>query len=170
MSNQLRELILLRHAKSDWKDGEQADIDRPISDKGKKSALKVGKWMLQNNLIPDLILTSPAKRVQQTLRRICSECGSQTIIVDELYNAELETLKQVLAKAPEVERLMIIGHNPGLERLFNFLQKNTQEQESHLFPTAALAHFILPNNWSELQSGDGKLIQFIRPKEIKLNQ
>ena len=170
MANQLRELILMRHAKSDWKEPGQADIDRPLSDKGKKSAVKVGKWVNQNQLIPDLILTSPAKRAQQTLKRMCNECGSQTLIIDALYNAELETLKQILAEAPKVERLMIIGHNPGLERLFNFLQKNTAEQESHLFPTATLAHFILPSDWTHLDSGDGKLIQLIRPKEMNLNQ
>jgi len=168
MENRLRELILLRHAKSDWKDDSQADLDRPLSDKGKKNAQKVGKWILQNNLIPDLILTSPAKRAQQTLRRICSECGSQTIVVDELYNANLETLKQILANAPQVERLMIVGHNPGLERLFNFLQQNIEERESHLFPTASLAHFVLPAKWTQLHSGDGRLIHFIRPKEISL--
>ena len=169
MVNRLRELILLRHAKSDWKGENQADIDRPLSDKGKKNAQKVGKWILQNNLTPDLILTSPAKRAKQTLRRICNECGTQTITVNELYEANLESLKEILAQAPAVERLMIIGHNPGLERLFNFLQKNIEEQETHLFPTASLAHFVLPREWSQLQSGDGRLIHFVRPKEITLN-
>ncbi len=169
MPNRLRELILLRHAKSDWKDESLDDIDRPLSERGRKNAAKVGKWVLQHNLTPNLILTSPARRAQQTLRRICNECGSETRIIDELYNAELETLQAILAGAPEVERLMIIGHNPGLERLFNFLNKHTEEAETHLFPTASLAHFVLPDDWQDLQSGDGRLIQFIRPKEIKLN-
>lgn len=166
MSNRLRELVILRHAKSDWKDEDQADIDRPLSEKGRKSAIKVGRWMFQNKLIPDLILTSPAKRAQQTLKRICNECGSQTLIMDELYNADLETLKEILATAPQVERLMLIGHNPGLERLFTFLQKDNEKQQTHLFPTASLAHFVLPNDWRDLQSGDGRLISFIRPKDI----
>ena len=169
MGNQLRELILLRHAKSDWKAGNQADIDRPLSGRGKKNAQKVGKWMHQNTLIPDLILTSPAKRALQTLKRICNECGTQTITIDELYNADLDTLKRILAEAPPVERIMIIGHNPGIERLFNFLQKNTKEQETHLFPTASLAHFVLPSEWHQLNSGDGRLMHFVRPKEIVLN-
>ncbi|MEA3404800.1 MAG: histidine phosphatase family protein [Pseudomonadota bacterium] len=168
MPNRLRELILLRHAKSDWKDEGLADIDRPLSERGRKNASKMGKWIQQQNLTPNLILTSPAKRAQQTLKRICSECGSETQTVDELYEAELENLKQILANAPDVERLMIIGHNPGLERLFNFLHKHTEEAETHLFPTASLAHFVLPDDWNELNSGDGRLIQFIRPKEIRL--
>lgn len=166
MSQQLRELILLRHAKSAWKDETLADIDRPLADKGKKAATKVGKWIQQQNLTPDLILTSPAKRTRQTLKRVCSECGCETQILDELYLADLETLKQVLADAPKVERLMIIGHNPGLERLFNYLNSSTEASQTDLFPTASLAHFILPENWDNLSSGDGKLLRFIRPKEM----
>jgi phosphohistidine phosphatase len=165
----LRELILMRHAKSAWKDATLSDLDRPLSDKGKKNALKVGKWLQQQNLIPDLILTSPAKRTQQTLKRVCNECGSQTQTVDALYLAELDTLKTLLAEAPQVKRLMIIGHNPGLERLFNYLNSDTDESQTHLFPTATLAHFILPENWHNLCSGDGRLLQFVRPKDIKLS-
>ncbi|MDG6777133.1 histidine phosphatase family protein [Thiomicrorhabdus sp. zzn3] len=168
MTQQLRELMLLRHAKSDWKDDSLMDIDRPLASRGKKNAAKMGKWMKQESLIPDMILTSPAKRAQQTLKRICSECGSQTQTVDALYLANLETLKSILAEAPQVERLMIIGHNPGLERLFNFLNSGTEESQTDLFPTASLAHFILPENWENLQSGCGKLLRFVRPKDIKL--
>lgn len=168
MPNRLRELILLRHAKSDWKEDGLADIDRPLSDRGRKNAAKMGKWIQQQNLTPNLILTSPARRAQQTLKRICNECGSETQVIDDLYEAELDNLKHILANAPDVDRLMIIGHNPGLERLFNFLHKHTDETETHLFPTASLAHFVLPDDWNELNSGDGRLIQFIRPKEIRL--
>ncbi|MDG6773860.1 histidine phosphatase family protein [Thiomicrorhabdus sp. ZW0627] len=170
MSNRLRELILLRHAKSDWKDENLEDIDRPLCNKGKKSAAKVGKWLQQQNIIPDLILTSPATRAQQTLKRICSECGSETQTLDTLYLADLNTLINILADAPDVDRLMIIGHNPGLERLFNFLNSAAEESETHLFPTASLAHFILPDNWQSLSRGDGKLLQFIRPKDIQLTE
>lgn len=168
-SPRLRELILLRHAKSDWKDDSLADIDRPLSEKGKKNAAKVGKWLQQEGIIPDMILTSPAKRTQQTLKRICTECGSDTQVVDELYLADLKALKTILADAPQVKCLMIIGHNPGLERLFNFLNSSTEASQTDLFPTASLAHFVLPDNWENLASGDGKLIQFVRPKDIKLH-
>jgi len=167
-SHRLRELILLRHAKSDWKDGSLADIDRPLAEKGKKNAAKVGKWLQQEGIIPDMILTSPAKRTQQTLKRICSECGSDTQTVEALYLANLETLKSILAEAPNVRCLMIIGHNPGLERLFNYLNSSTEESQTDLFPTASLAHFVLPDDWQNLASGDGKLIRFVRPKDIKL--
>ena len=167
MASKLRELMLLRHAKSDWKQPGLIDIARPLSDKGKKNALKIGKWLKSQNLMPDLILVSPAQRAQQTLRRICSECSANTVTVDELYLADLDTLRKILADAPAAERVMIIGHNPGLERLYRFLHNEPEEDAIHLFPTASLAHFILPQDWNNLEQGDGKLTQFIRPKEIK---
>ncbi len=168
MASKLRELMLLRHAKSDWKQPDLMDIDRPLSDKGKKNALKMGKWLKSQNLMPDLILVSPAQRAQQTLRRICSECPANKITVDELYLAELNTLQKVLADAPAAMRVMIIGHNPGLEHLYRFLHNEQEEDSIHLFPTASLAHFILPQDWHNLEQGDGKLTQFIRPKDIQL--
>ncbi|WP_321324861.1 SixA phosphatase family protein [Thiomicrorhabdus sp.] len=167
MASKLRELMLLRHAKSDWKDVDVDDIDRPLSDKGKKNASKMGKWLKEKNLMPDLILASPALRAQQTLKRICNECSATAITVDTLYLAELDQLRQVLADAPQAERIMLIGHNPGLETLFNLLIFETKPSHVQLFPTCALAHLILPGDWSNIEAGDGKLQQFVTPKDIK---
>lgn len=168
MANKLRELLLLRHAKSDWSDDQHADIERPISEKGKKQARKIAKWITQQNLTPDLILISPAKRAQQTYRRICQECPSEAKTIASLYMAELEALKSILAGIQDVNRVMIIGHNPGLEQLLRFLTHNPLDDSTQLFPTASLAHFILPHDWQNLDAGDAKLQQFIRPKDIKL--
>lgn len=176
MPNKLRELMLLRHAKSEWKNSDLPDMERPLSDKGKKNAAKMGKWLKAQSLLPDLILVSPAQRAQQTLRRICSECPANTVVVDDLYLADIDTLKKVLADTPNAKRVMIIGHNEGLERLLSYLQQpndenegTTQEKTVQLFPTGSLAHFILPDDWSQLEEGDGKLIQFVRPKDITLS-
>lgn len=168
MANKLRELLLVRHAKSDWSEPGQEDIDRPLSDKGKKSAKKVGRWLRESGLMPDLILVSPAKRAQQTFKRICNECPCISQTVEELYMAELDALKAVLSSVQEADRVMIIGHNPGLEKLFLYLRNGQHEQETHLFPTASIAHFILPEDWQNLEAGDGKLQQFIRPRDIKV--
>lgn len=167
MAGQLRELMLLRHAKSDWKTPDMQDIDRPLSDKGKKNAIKLGKWLSDHNLMPDLILASPAIRAQQTLKRICNECSASAIVIDRLYNADISLLQQVLSEAPFAERIMIIGHNPGLEQLFNLLNGQDSRDGIQLFPTCSMAHFIMPNDWSHLNSGDGKLQQFITPKDLK---
>lgn len=167
MSNRLRELMLLRHAKSDWKDEDLADIDRPLSGRGKKNACKLGVWLNEHNLMPDLILVSPALRTQQTLKRLCNECNVSTITVDSLYLAELDDLLQVLADAPNAERIMLIGHNPGLESLLNYLTNRNEEPETRLFPTCSMAHIILPAEWQNIEVGSGHLKQFITPKDLK---
>ena len=169
MSNKLRELILVRHAKSDWKSETNQDFDRPLSAKGKKTATKVGKWLQQQDLMPDQILLSPALRTVQTFKRFCKECEIPYRLINELYLAELDTLIEVLQSAPNVKRLMVIGHNPGLEQLNRYLQGNHIDTGTELFPTCSLAHFILPQDWQTLEAGDGHLQQFIRPKDIKLS-
>lgn len=159
--------MLLRHAKSDWKEEGLIDIERPLSSRGKKNAAKLGKWLESHNLMPDLIICSPAQRAQQTLKRICSECSANSIIVDELYLADYKQLLKVLAETPNAERVMLIGHNPGLEDLLHMLTNGNGEQTVQLFPTCALAHLVLPDDWKNIQAESAKLQQFITPKSIK---
>jgi len=166
MARKLRELILVRHAKSDWRDDTE-DFDRPLSTKGKKNAAKIGKWLHENGLTPDHILVSPSKRTLQTFKRFCTECSIPYRLVHELYLADVDTLKDILKTAPSVQRLMIVGHNPGLEELNRFLQNKLEFEESDLFPTGSVAHYILPEDWSHLEAGDGVLQNFIRPKDLK---
>lgn len=166
----LRELFLVRHAKSDWKE-PTPDIERPIAEKGKKAATRLGQWLGENNVLPDYVLVSPAKRAQQTLKRLNLRKDLCTIETDEtLYHADLDTLKSLLKQIPQqYERVMMIGHNPGFEALRQFLETKPDDidPEAGLFPTASLAHFIMPHNWKKLTQGSGKLSRFIRPKDIK---
>ena len=169
MSKQLRELMLLRHAKSDWKEPDLQDIDRPISDKGKKSACKISNWLSQNNALPDLVWVSPAKRAQQTLKRLNLPKDIPVETQELLYLADTDQLKNLLSKIPDqFGRVMLIGHNPGFEKLMRQLMATDDPTKPELFPTATLAHFILPNQWNNLSIGDAKLINFIRPKDIPL--
>lgn len=167
MANRLRELMLLRHAKSDWKEEGLVDIERPLSSRGKKNAAKLGKWLIDNDLMPDLIICSPAQRAQQTLKRICNECSANAIIVDELYLADHEQLLQVLAETPNANRVMLIAHNPGLENLLHMLTNGHDEQTVQLFPTCAMAHLVLPDDWTNIQAESAKLQQFVTSKSIK---
>lgn len=161
--------MLLRHAKSDWKQEDLIDIERPLANRGKKNAVKLGKWLLDKDLLPDLILCSPAQRAQQTMRRICNECSANAVIVDELYLADSQQLLQVLAETPNAERVMIIGHNPGLEELLHLLTHGLDHEKIQLFPTCALAHLVLPDDWINIEPGTAKLQQFITPKSIRLS-
>lgn len=169
MNQPLRELLLLRHAKSDWKDDTLTDLERPLADKGKKSLCKVAYWLNEHQLIPDLILVSPAKRTHQTLKRLKLPRDIPTEVHIELYMADLDAFKALLAQVPsQYERVLIIGHNPGLESLMQFLSQKLPNHSSKLFPTASLAHFVMPFDWHDLSHGCARLTQFIRPKEIVL--
>lgn len=169
MNQPLRELLLLRHAKSNWKDDTLADLERPLADKGKKSLCKIAHWLQEQALIPDLILISPAKRTRQTLKRLKLPKNIPTEIHTELYMANLETFKKLLSGVPsQYERVLIIGHNPGLESLMHFLSQKQPNLPSKLFPTASLAHFVMPHHWQSLSQGSARLTQFIRPKDIQL--
>ncbi|MDX1795723.1 MAG: histidine phosphatase family protein [Hydrogenovibrio sp.] len=168
--NRLRELLIIRHAKSDWKE-EAPDIERPLSEKGKKAANRLGAWLNEKHLEPDYALVSPAQRAQQTFKRFKFEKEASTHkTLDALYMATLEQLIAILAEIPpEYNRVMLVGHNPGLEELAQYLEleNHCEECDTRLFPTGSLAHFILPNDWQHLQPGSGRLVQFIKPKDIK---
>lgn len=170
----LNELLLLRHAKSHWKGDQIEDMDRPISDKGKKAACKMSQWLFEHELIPEYVLVSPSKRTQQTLKRLNLPKTTIVQTLDDLYLADLETLKSILSTVgQQYSRVMLVGHNPGFEKLMRWL---TTEVNDHtppplrLFPTGSLAHIILPPHWQNLNAGDGRLANFIRPKEITLNK
>ncbi|MBE0492775.1 MAG: histidine phosphatase family protein [Thiomicrospira sp.] len=168
MADKLRELLIWRHAKSDWSNEHISDKDRALSERGRRNAKKMASWLETQELLPDVILCSTAKRAQQTLNRLCKDCDIQTLNLDSLYLADLSTLLAELAKV-EGKRILLIGHNPGLEKLIDYLHTLPSEQSSQikLLPTAAIAHFVMPADWSNLERGDGKMVSITRPKDIQ---
>ena len=97
-----RELLLLRHGKSDWSTGVD-DFDRPLIDRGKRSAQRVGAWLAQQDMVPDIIVTSPAERALLTAQKACKAMGygDQGIYMDKrIYAADLDALLEVLADCP----------------------------------------------------------------------
>jgi len=169
MSENLRELILWRHAKSDWSDPNLDDHDRPLAERGRRNAKKMANWIEKQGLKPDFILCSSAKRTQQTLKRLCPDCQTPTQITRSIYHVEFSELLSELAQIPHHHnRVLMIGHNPGLESLIDFLvgHHSPRSPEVKLFPTAAIAHFIMPTDWSNLQKGAGRLVSITRPKDL----
>ncbi len=166
MPGPLRELLIIRHAKSDWSDDTLDDIDRPLAEKGKKQACKMGHWLAEHGLIPQRILVSPAQRTQQTLARLTRHWPEkpETLTEPALYNATRSTLIQLLNAQPShLNRIALLGHNPGLEELLAWLTNDSTQ--THL-STCAIAHLILPDDWTALQPGQARLIQRITPKQI----
>ena len=167
-----RSLHIMRHGKSDWNISSCSDFERPLAKRGQKAVKRMGQWLMQQGLIPDHIISSPANRAQQTAIGICRAIKiSETTINWEpkVYGAEMETLLDVIAACPsEKQRVMLIGHNPGLEMLVRYLAGETLEtsNNNNPMPTAALASLNMPNNWKGLDAGAGHLISIIRPREL----
>ncbi len=162
-------LILLRHAKSSFKETGVKDGKRKLSKRGEKNATQIGNLLKERELIPQIILCSTAARATQTAEIVSKIIGfSGEVRLDEdLYMAEAEDILKLLRKLPdETERVMVIGHNPGLESVIPML---TERVES--LPTAGVAYLSLPIlHWKELKSKTkAELIELWRPKDLELN-
>jgi phosphohistidine phosphatase len=159
--------MLLRHAKSSWDDEGLADHDRPLAKRGKKAAPRMGRLLVDEKLVPDLIRSSTAVRARKTAEAVAKACGyrGEIELAEGLY---LATAGKILGEAQtgtadSVGRLLLVGHNPGMEDLVAVL---TEAKEA--FPTAALAVFeIEVDRWAELELGvKAKLAHLWRPKEL----
>lgn len=162
----VKTLLILRHAKSSWKDTSLDDIDRPLNKRGRRDAPRMGKLIRKENLLPDLIVSSNARRARETVEYIIQEADYHGDILwrEALYAASPEAYIQALRELPDMyERVMVVGHNPGLEELIAML---TDSWES--MPTAALAQLSLDvASWSDVGYDPvGKLIKVWRPKEL----
>jgi len=161
-----KELLLLRHGKSDW-NTNTSDFNRPLNKRGNRSVLQMGEWLLKQNLVPDLIISSPATRAITTATIITETIGLTTKNIQTekiIYEASVADLKKVLSKIPSsIQRIILVGHNPGFEYLVHELAPHiSAANNGNLMPTAAIAYLQLDSQWSFLQ-GDS-FIQ--RPKDL----
>ena len=166
-----RELLVLRHGKSDWKIGTP-DHERPLANRGRSASKRVGRWLSDEQILPDLIISSPALRARQTTKRVCRSAGIDAALVrfeSSIYEADLEALLEVLSLAPgEPERILIVGHNPGFDALVRHLSGNRLGvwDRPNLMPTAALARLAMPEAWDDLTLGTARCISILRPREL----
>lgn len=165
-----RTLMLLRHGKSDW-EVDADDFDRPLKKRGKKAAVRIGQWMRKQKLIPGLIVTSPAVRALTTAERVGEALGfsdSEIIRDSRLYEAELADFKTVLSACPtDIGRVLLVGHNPGLETLLHYLVADIETAEDgKLLATATLAVLIMPSDWAELGEHSAKLVSVTRASSL----
>ena len=166
-----RELLLLRHGKSDW-DVNVDDFNRPLKDRGKRGAQRMGVWLLQQQLIPDYVLTSPAQRALVSAEKTCKvmSIGSKHVHKKRrLYAADLYDLLQVLGKCPsQSKRVMLVGHNPGLEELLTYLvdAEIPPQKDGKLLATATLARLKVQSSWAELTPGCATLLSIKRASDL----
>jgi phosphohistidine phosphatase len=162
----MKTLLLLRHAKSSWKDDSLDDHDRPLNKRGKREAPRMGQLLKEVNLLPDLIVSSSARRARKTAEHVIHASGyrGETRFTGELYDAPPQRLLEFLAVLPEsLERVLVVGHNPGLEELLESLTG-----EYRPLSTASLAQVELPiAAWSAIADRPlGRLANFWQPREL----
>ena len=161
----MKTLLLMRHAKSSWKQKDLPDIERPLSSRGEKDAPAMGRLLRKKELVPDLIIASPAVRARLTAKVVAekSHYEKDILFIDKLYMAETPEVLGALTSLPdEVNSVLLIGHNPWLEYTLQLLTGKIQS-----LPTATIAYISLPvDHWSEL-NGDtrGELEKVWRPKD-----
>ena len=170
----MRRLMLLRHAKSDWAQPGARDHDRPLTERGRDSATKMGAYMVRHALVPDLVIASTATRVRETLDLLLPAFKAAPKVTHDkrLYDAEAEPLLAVLKEtAKPVHNLLMVGHNPGLAELAALLMASgdveARQRLIEKFPTAGLAviDFAL-DDWSKIHPASGRLDRFVLPKAL----
>jgi phosphohistidine phosphatase len=165
MVSDMRTLLILRHGKAAQEE-DGADRDRPLTKRGKHASELIGHLLRDDELVPDRIISSSALRARDTARRVAAAAKFGGVIdeLDELYLAEPEAYITALKeRAGDAERVLVVGHNPGLEALALIL---TSEPVS--LPTAGLVECALPiASFSELSlEVRGKLRMLRRPKDL----
>jgi phosphohistidine phosphatase len=167
------ELLLLRHAKSGWKDRSHDDFDRPLAPRGRRAAPLMGRWLAEHGLEPDLVLCSTARRAVETLELLLTALasGPETSCLKTLYLAPPSRLLAVLRRlGPDRGRVLLVAHNPGLHHLAVALAGRPGGPAGLLlaekFPTAALARFQV-ESWPELGHRPARLLDFVRPRDLE---
>lgn len=162
----MKTVLLLRHAKSSWKQTGISDHDRPLNRRGQEAAPQMGQLMYEEDLVPDIILSSTARRARNTADLVAEASGfpGEVIYLEDFYHAWPSDYVDALRNlSDEISSAMVVGHNPGMEML---LEQLTSEAER--FPTAALAVIHLPiDYWAQLSDEtEGELIRLWLPREL----
>ncbi len=162
----MKTVLLMRHAKSSWKEPGLADWERPLNKRGLADAPRMGALLLEEGLEPQAIVSSSARRAQQTAEIVAEAVGYDGDIAyhDELYGATSAHYLRVLRQlADDVDLVLVIGHNPELEELVELLTAETDR-----LPTAAIAQLQLPiERWAEAwEDVEADLVAIWRPREL----
>lgn len=159
----MKTLIVLRHAKSDHPIGTP-DFERGLTERGKQDALRVGEVLGERSLVPDVVVTSTARRARKTTNRVVKTSGysGEVFESDEIYDAGVRSIMNVVASIPDdAQSALIVGHNPGFWGVVETLTEPIAE-----FPTSAWAQITLDvESWSDITgSTQGALIELWFPR------
>ncbi len=159
----------MRHAKSSWDDQSLKDFDRPLNKRGHRDAPAMGRYLADLDLLPDLIISSPAKRAVQTVEHVAGQLGysrDNVKWVEDLYFKSSDAYLQAIQSTPDDCRVVLIaGHNPSVERIISQLSEGVFHDR---VTTANIACFLSgETNWKEISPKNCTFKWLMRPKELK---
>jgi phosphohistidine phosphatase len=168
MATTRKTLILVRHAKSSWKDASLADIDRPLNKRGRRNAPAMGAWLANLGKVPDLIVSSPAARARATAEFFAEAVGIETKDIEveqDLYFAGTDGMIRALERVDDRhDRVMMVGHNPVMTRLLNQLTGS----DVWNMPTSAVAVIGFDmESWGLVDATEGMLLAYQTPKTLE---
>jgi phosphohistidine phosphatase len=170
LKKDIKTLLILRHAKSSWEFSELSDHDRPLNNRGKRDAPRIGRKLLKEGLIPQLITSSPAVRAYSTAEKVAKACGydGEIAVDSSLYGSGYtEYLKVLQIQNDQYDIIMLVGHNPQSEQLLEILTG-----KMITMPTCSVAYVKLHiRTWKEVKAQTkGELVNIWRPKELNLHE
>jgi phosphohistidine phosphatase len=168
----MKQLFLLRHAKSSRKDSSLPDHDRPLAGRGRRAMKAMSAYLRDHRIEPALILCSSATRARETLDGIAPGfVGSPEVLIEsELYEFSASPLLSRLRRIPDtVPSAMLIGHNPAIQQLALDLAGGGPDLAdlASKYPTGALATLEFASSWSEVDADRGELVGFVKPRDLK---
>ncbi len=160
----MKKLYIIRHAKSSWSDETLEDFERPLSKRGKANAPMMGERLKEKDVMPDIIISSPAKRAKSTAEMIAKEVGyKKKVLFDEnIYEASVDELRKILtALNDKNSTVFLVGHNPSL----NDLAQYYLDFEANI-PTCGVVEIGFKcDRWAEIEPRNAKLLFFDYPKK-----
>jgi phosphohistidine phosphatase len=168
----MKRLFLLRHAKSSRKDSSLPDRDRPLAGRGRRASRAMAWYMRDHGIEPALVLCSSATRARQTLDGVAPGLGGSPEVrfESELYQASAAGLLSRLQRVgDDVPSVMLVGHNPSMERLALDLANGGPELADlgEKYPTGALAILEFGGTWSALEPDSARLTDFVKPRDLE---
>lgn len=167
----MKQILLLRHAKSSWKDKSLRDFDRPLAKRGCKDAPLVGVFLKKTGNLPQRVIASGAKRSRQTTNLVLQSAGIKEKIVqweDELYLGSATTyLKYVQQAEDSVECLLMVGHNPKIENAISLLCGSGDHVVARILTCALVCIEHPAEEWGEVAAGSARIGWMVTPKLLK---
>lgn len=167
----MKHLSILRHAKAQHIEEFPTDFERPLTPRGVKDARHIGQILADSEPAIDWIVSSPAQRTRETAAAVVETLNFARGVVwqDEIYEGDADGLLNVLAQVPlDMEHVLLIGHNPGVEELVSGLSAGSPVRLGISMLPAGLAYLTLEVfGWNQIRWGCGRLHALVHPKRVR---